>query len=131
MARGTRDVSVGLDARSGLARALSLGGILAALGASSCCVIPFALFSLGVSGAWIADLTALEPYQPAFLAVAFACLGGGFVLHRRKADAACGEGASCARLVSDRAARVGFWVATLLIVVAVAFPPIAAFFLQS
>ena len=48
---------------------LSVGGILAALGAASCCVIPFALFLAGVSGAWIGNLTALEPYQPIFAAV--------------------------------------------------------------
>jgi len=42
---------------------LAAGGILAALGAASCCVVPFPLFMLGVSGAWIANLTALEPKQ--------------------------------------------------------------------
>ena len=30
----------------------------------SCCVVPLALFALGVSGAWIANLTQLAPYQP-------------------------------------------------------------------
>jgi mercuric ion transport protein len=50
--------------RQGLKTALAAGGILAALGASSCCVLPFALFTLGVSGAWISNLTALAPYQP-------------------------------------------------------------------
>jgi mercuric ion transport protein len=38
------------------------GGALAALGAASCCVVPFALFALGISGAWIGNLTALAPY---------------------------------------------------------------------
>jgi MerT mercuric transport protein len=42
-------------------RLLAVGGILGALGAASCCVIPFALFLAGVSGAWIGNLTALEP----------------------------------------------------------------------
>jgi mercuric ion transport protein len=50
---------------------------LAALGAASCCVIPFALFVLGVSGAWIGNLTALEPYQPIFVALAVAFIGCG------------------------------------------------------
>ena len=45
---------------------------VAALGASSCCVLPLAFFALGVSGAWIGNLTALAPYQPFFVAAALA-----------------------------------------------------------
>lgn len=117
------------DGRSSLAKALSVGGILAALGASSCCVIPFALFSLGVSGAWIADIAALAPYQPIFIAGAVACLGGGFVLLRQKSRAACAEAAFCARPASDAVARAGLWTAAVLVVVAVAFPRLASLFL--
>jgi hypothetical protein len=58
-------------------RLLSLGGILAAIGAASCCVISSLLFALGVSGAWIGDLTALEPYQPIFAALSLAFIGWG------------------------------------------------------
>jgi mercuric ion transport protein len=101
-AKGSRGAS---SERMGVAKALSMGGILAALGASSCCVIPFVLFSLGVSGAWIADLTALAPYQPLFVAAALACLAGGFVLVRRAARAACAGGASCARPASGSGRR--------------------------
>src|SRR5262249_10278463 len=35
----------------------ALGGIVAALAASSCCILPVALFSLGISGAWIGSFT--------------------------------------------------------------------------
>jgi mercuric ion transport protein len=116
------------DGRSSLAKALSVSSILAALGASSCCVIPFALFSLGVSGAWIADITVLAPYQPIFIAVALACLGGGFGLMRQKSRTACAEGSFCARPVSDAIACAGLWTAAVLVVVAVAFPRLAALF---
>jgi mercuric ion transport protein len=71
---------------------LAAGGILAALGAASCCVVPFALFTLGISGAWIGNLTALEPYQPVFAAIAVASLGYGFYLVYRQPKAACAEG---------------------------------------
>jgi mercuric ion transport protein len=128
MAVRTGGSAVGSSKLSG---ALSVGGILAALGASSCCVVPFALFSLGVSGAWIADITALEPYQPVFVAVALACLGGGFALTRRKERAACAEGTYCARPASDRIARIGLWTAAVLVVVAVGFPRLAPLFLPS
>ena len=110
---------------SGVAKVfLSAGGILAAIGASSCCVIPFALFALGVSGAWIADLTALEPYQPLFVAVALACLAGGFVVTRRRRDAACATG-YCTRSSSDRLVRLGLFAAVALVIVAVVFPHVA------
>ena len=49
-------------------RLVAVGGILGAIGASSCCIIPLILFSLGISGAWIGNLTALAPYKPFFVA---------------------------------------------------------------
>ena len=33
------------------------GGLLGALAMSSCCILPLTLFSLGVTGAWIGNLT--------------------------------------------------------------------------
>jgi mercuric ion transport protein len=108
---------------------LATGGILAALGASSCCVIPFALFTLGVSGAWIGNLTALAPYQPIFLALALACLAAGFLAAYRRPKAVC-EGSACARPVSDRVVKTGLWAGTVLVVVALAFPYIAPLILE-
>jgi mercuric ion transport protein len=108
---------------------LSLGGILAALGAASCCVVPFVLFTLGISGAWIGNLTALEPYQPIFAAVAFACLGYGFYLVYRKPRIACAEDSYCARPGSGRAAKIGLWTATVLVTIALGFPKLAPLFL--
>lgn len=108
---------------------LAAGGILAALGAASCCVIPFLLFTLGISGAWISNLTALESYQPIFAAIAFACLGYGFYLVYRKPKAACAEGSYCASTSSNRIAKIGLWTAIILVIIAVGFPRIAALFL--
>lgn len=42
---------------------------LAAVGASACCAGPLILLSLGIGGAWIGNLTALEPYRPIFVAL--------------------------------------------------------------
>jgi mercuric ion transport protein len=53
---------------------LTAGGILGALAASSCCILPVVLFSLGVSGAWIGNFTQLAPYQPYFIAATLLCL---------------------------------------------------------
>src|SRR5215470_9935403 len=46
---------------------LVAGGLAGALVASSCCMLPLVLFSLGVSGAWISHLTQLAPYQHCFV----------------------------------------------------------------
>jgi mercuric ion transport protein len=43
--------------------ALAAGGLIAALLASSCCILPLVLVSIGAGGAWLARLTALAPYQ--------------------------------------------------------------------
>ena len=53
--------------------ALATGGLAAVL-ASSCCLGPLVLVMLGFSGAWIGNLTALEPYRPAFIGVAVIAL---------------------------------------------------------
>ena len=47
---------------------LAAGGVIGALAASSCCIVPLVLFAIGVSGARIANLTQLAPYQPYFIA---------------------------------------------------------------
>jgi mercuric ion transport protein len=46
--------------------ALLVGG-LAAILASTCCLGPLVLVALGLSGAWIGNLTLLEPYRPLFI----------------------------------------------------------------
>jgi mercuric ion transport protein len=110
-------------------RLLAGGGLLAALGAASCCVVPFALFTLGVGGAWIGNLTALEPYQPIFATVAASLIGYGFYLVYRKPKVACAEDSYCGRPNSGRIAKIGLWLALLLVVVAIAFPKLAPYFL--
>lgn len=111
---------------------LSVGGIVAALGAATCCVVPFALFFAGISGAWIGNLTAFQPYQPVFIAIALACLGYGFYLVYRKPKATdCREGSYCARPSSHRNAKIGLWIATVLMTIAVGFPYVARIFLES
>lgn len=104
------------------ARLLAAGGILAALGAATCCVIPFALFTLGVSGAWIGNLTALEPYQRYFAVVSLGCIGYGAYRVYSKPKAVCVPGSYCADPKSDRVAKIGLWAASVLVVVAVGFP---------
>src|SRR5579859_8013933 len=104
------------------AQVLSVGGILAGLAAASCCVVPFLLFLAGIGGAWIGNLTALEPYRPYFAGAAIGCIGYGFYRVYRKPAAACAEGSYCARPASDRFAKIGLWSATVIVLVALVSP---------
>jgi MerT mercuric transport protein len=52
---------------------LAAGGVAAIL-ASTCCLGPLVLVALGFSGAWIGNLTTLEPYRPIFLGSALVAL---------------------------------------------------------
>ena len=54
----------------------SMGAALGAAAlASACCTIPLALVSLGIGGAWVGSLTALEPYRWLFVTLALGALG--------------------------------------------------------
>jgi mercuric ion transport protein len=107
---------------------LAVGGVLGALAASSCCVLPLLLFGLGVSGAWIGNLTRLAPYQPYFLAATAACLGGGYWLLYRSRKIACANGEACARPLPNRIAKIGLILATVLVIGALALDFLAPLF---
>lgn len=98
-----------------------LAAAAAAVGASICCVGPFVLLTLGVGGAWIGNLTALEPYRPIFIGVTLVFLGLAF----RKlylVPEACEAGKPCANPVTRRNQRIIFWTVTVVLAALVAFP---------
>lgn len=111
-------------------RLTAAGGILSALAASSCCVLPLVFFSLGISGAWIVNLTALAPYQPIFIALTLGFLAFGFYRVYWRPQAACAAGEACARPLPNRIVKTTLWLATAIIAVAVAFPYVAPLFLN-
>jgi mercuric ion transport protein len=94
---------------------VAAGGILGAIAASSCCIAPLVLFSLGIGGAWIGNLTALAPYQPYFIAATLACLGYGYWLVYRRQNIACAEGEVCARPLPNQLVKTGLVLATVLV----------------
>lgn len=94
------------------------GGLAGAVLASSCCIAPLVLLTLGISGAWIGTLTELAPYQGLFTVVALACLASGFWFVYWKPQKACETGSYCASPASDRVLKVALWFATGLIGVA-------------
>ncbi len=110
------------DARR--ARWSAAGGVMGALAASACCIVPLVLFSLGVSGAWIGQLTALSPYQPVFIAMTLGFLGYGYWLVYRRPQAACAGGEACARPLPRRLVKGALWLATGLVALTLAWPVI-------
>jgi len=108
---------------------LAAGGVIGALAASSCCIVPLLLIGLGVSGAWIANLTQLAPSQPYFIAGTVACLAGGYGLLYRSRETACTDGQVCARPLSNRIVTSGLIFATILVIGALAFDVLAPLFL--
>jgi mercuric ion transport protein len=120
---GTQAASHDTDKDSAIPKdLLAVGSVLAAIAASSCCVIPFVLFTLGISGAWMGSLTALEPYQPYFVVLALGFLGAGFYITYRKPKAVVCQDGYCATPASDRIVKTALWVATVLVAVALAWP---------
>ena len=110
---------------------MAAGGLLGALAASSCCILPLALFGLGVSGAWIGNFTRLAAYQPYFLAATLACLGYAYWLVYRSSKLACADGEACARPLPNRIVKTSLVVATILVVAALGLDFIAPLFLNS
>ena len=90
-------------------------GVLGAVLASSCCVVPLVLVTLGASGAWIGNLSSLEPYKEYFAVITLAFLSVGFWQVFFKKQVACEEGSYCAKPTSVRLTKAVLWVATVLV----------------
>ena len=106
--------------------ALMAGG-LAALVASACCLGPLVLVTLGISGAWIGNLSALEPYRPISIGVALIAM---FFAYRRIFRPAqdCKPGEVCAVPQVRRGYQLMFWIVAALVLVALAFPYVLPLF---
>lgn len=106
--------------------ALFAGG-LAAILASSCCLGPLVLLTLGISGAWIANLTALEPYRPLFVGAAVVALFFAYGQIFRPA-VICKPGEVCAIPQVRTTYKALFGLVAVLILIAVSFPFVVHWF---
>ncbi|OGA15240.1 MAG: mercuric transport protein [Betaproteobacteria bacterium RIFCSPLOWO2_02_FULL_63_19] len=106
--------------------ALATGG-LAAILASTCCLGPLALITLGFSGAWIGNLTLLEPYRPIFIGAALVAL---YFAYRRigRPATACKPGEVCAIPQVRFTYKILFWLVAILVAIALVFPYVAPLF---
>lgn len=100
--------------------ALAAGGLAAVL-ASTCCLGPLVLITLGFSGAWIGNLTALEPYRLIFIGAALVALLFAWRRIFRPARA-CAPDDVCAVPRVRTAYKVFFWIVAALVLIAFVFP---------
>jgi mercuric ion transport protein len=102
--------------------------VLAAVGASVCCVVPLVLVLLGISGAWIANLTALDAWRPWFSGATLLCLAFAYRAVYGPASRCRTDGA-CVDPSVLRSRRRWFWFATVLIALLLLLPYYVVLFL--
>ena len=98
------------------------GGLLAALGVcAACCLLPFALLSVGVAGAWVTTLDRFAAYKWIFISLTATLLAYGFYAAYLRPKRASVAGADCGACDSSRTVRIGLWVATVLAISGIVF----------
>ncbi len=99
-----------------------VGAVAAAVGASVCCLGPLLLLALGVGGAWIANLTAMEKYRPIWMAATLLFLGLAFArVYRKPKEDTCAVGSSCPPNAGRRN-KVLLWIVAALVLGLLALP---------
>lgn len=103
-----------------------LTGVIAAIIGSLCCVAPLVLLMLGISGAWISQLTALEPYRPIFIGITSIFVALAF-RQLYIVPAQCAPGGACTNLRLQRRQRQIFWVVVAVLTALISFPWYASY----
>jgi mercuric ion transport protein len=104
-----------------------VAGVIAGIGASVCCVGPLVLLGLGISGAWIGNLTAMEPYRAFFIGLTLLFLGLTYwKLYR--VPRVCSSENSCAEPRIIRRQRVTFWTVAVLLIGLLLVPVVVPLF---
>lgn len=104
-----------------------LAGGVAGILASACCVGPLVLVSLGLGGAWVGTLTALEPYRWIFFGIAVLALFFAWRKIYRPAEQ-CEPGQVCAAPRTRRVYKITLWVVAALVLIAFVSPYFAPLF---
>lgn len=107
----------------------SIGAVLAAIGASVCCVGPLLLLSMGIGGAWVSTLTSFASVRPIFITLTIIFTGLGYrklYLLPQK----CDEDKQCALPKIAKRQKISFWIGTTFILLLLAFPWYAPYFMR-
>lgn len=106
---------------------LGIGGaVVMAIVASFCCVGPFVLVLLGVSGAWIGGLRAFEPYRPMFIFFTISFLALGFYRTYIRPAKEC-KGILCASPETNKRDRIALWLSASFIIFLLVLPYLIGF----
>jgi mercuric ion transport protein len=106
-------------------RRFSIGGaLLAALAASSCCLGPLLLVALGVGGVGVAGT--LGAFRPYLLSASAVLLALAFYFTYRMPGTPTGDACGCPRHRASRAGRIALWLATVVVLLVAAAPPLLA-----
>ena len=110
---------------------IATGGLLGAIAASTCCVLPVILFALGISGAWISNLVSLAVYKPFFIVLSLVFVGTGFwmVYFKPKISIPNVQSVSCYRPFSEKTIKIMLWFSVIIILIVFLIPYIAPFLL--
>lgn len=99
---------------------ISIGTVLAAFGASLCCILPVVVVVLGFGSAALG--AALEPFRPYFLGLTVVLLGTAFYQVYKPKSNECAPGESCAVPDNRRSQRITVWVIAVVALALVTFP---------
>ena len=94
--------------------------MLAAVGASLCCVLPVVVVFAGLGSAAAGAM--FEPYRPFLVVLTLGLLGFGFYRAYRPQTTECKPGESCAVPENRRRQRVMLWVVAVLALLLLTFP---------
>lgn len=94
------------------------GTVVAAVGASLCCILPVAVAVLGVGSAALG--AQLEPLRPYFLVLTFGILG--FAFYRAYRPEPCESGQACAVPASRGRQRLLLWIVAAVALALTTFP---------
>ena len=109
---------------------LAAGGLLAALAASTCCVLPISLTALGLGGVWLSTLDAVAKYEVGFRIAPILFLAAGFWLVYAPSKPAS-QAPLCPTSPSNQVTKIALWGGAAVMVVVFAMrlwmpmPPMA------
>jgi len=117
------------SADNGPSKTTLIAGLLAGLAASSCCVGPLLLLSLGISGSWIGYLTDMEAYRPYLTVITIIFIALAF----RKlylVPQSCEIGTLCASPTYMKKQRIIFWLVSVFVFLMITFPYYAEYIIE-
>ncbi len=97
----------------------AVGGIVASIIASLCCIGPAIVVLIGIGS--VGAFAIFETYRPYLIGVTVALLGVAFWLVYRKREVHCEDG-TCRIQNAAKWNKVGIWSATFVAVLAIGFP---------